>query len=88
VSVRGSVSGIEYRHFGRRTPAADYTNSRFDNNLPGLALNIAMSHEADDSTWQFLCGTTNRPADGRVIGLDCLLEIDLQLAGLADLPLG
>ena len=47
-----------------------------------------VTHDADDGTWQFLCGTTNAPADGRVVGLDCILGLDPELAELADLPLG
>ena len=40
-SVCELVSGVKGRHFGLSTPAADDTNSRFDNILPGLGLNRA-----------------------------------------------
>ncbi len=41
VSVSVSVSGVKGHHFALSTPAADDTNSRFDNILPGLGLNRA-----------------------------------------------
>ncbi len=47
-----------------------------------------VTHDADDGTWQFLCGTTNDPADGRVVALHRLLELDPELAEVADLPVG
>ena len=40
-SVSELVSGVKGSHFGLSTPAADDTNSRFDNILPGLGLNRA-----------------------------------------------
>jgi hypothetical protein len=49
---------------------------------------LLVCHDADDGAWQFLCGRTNDPADGRVIGLDCALGMDPSLAELADLPQG
>ncbi len=45
-------------------------------------------HDADDGAWQFLCGTTNDPADGRLVGLDCALSMEPALRELADLPPG
>ena len=47
-----------------------------------------MTHDEDDGAWQFLCGTTNRAEDARVIGLGTALKIDPSLGKLADLPLG
>jgi hypothetical protein len=47
-----------------------------------------VTHDADDGGWQFLCGSTDDPDDGRVIGLSCVLDIDSELAEIADLPLG
>jgi hypothetical protein len=49
---------------------------------------LLVTHDEGDGGWQFLCGSTNNPDDGRVIGLDCALTLDLGLAELADLPLG
>ena len=49
---------------------------------------LMVSHDEDDGGWQFLCGSTDDPEDGRVIGLDCALDLDPGLAELADLPLG
>ena len=49
---------------------------------------LLVCHDADDGVWQFFCGKTNDPAEGRVIGLDCALAMDPSLAELADLPLG
>jgi hypothetical protein len=48
---------------------------------------LLVTHDAG-STWQFLCGTTNDAADGRVIGLDCAVELDPTVEELADLPVG
>lgn len=49
---------------------------------------LVVTHDADDPAWQFLCGTTSDPEDGRVIGLDCAFARDLSLSEVADLPLG
>ena len=49
---------------------------------------LLVTHDADAGMWQFLCGTTNNPKDGRVVGLSCMLERDASIAELADLPLG
>ena len=49
---------------------------------------LLVTHDEDDGMWQFLCGTTNEPKDGRVVGLDCIYERDPSIAKLADLPLG
>jgi hypothetical protein len=48
---------------------------------------LLVSHDRDGD-WQFLCGTTNRPEDGRVVSLGCVLERDQTLAEVADLPEG
>ena len=49
---------------------------------------LLVTHDADDGAWQFLCGKTNDPSHGRVIGLDCVLGLDPTLAEVADLPAG
>ena len=30
---------------------------------------LLVTHDADDGSWQFLCGTTDDPADARIVGL-------------------
>src|SRR5215217_774412 len=47
-----------------------------------------VTHDADDGMWQFLCGTTNEPQDGRVVGLDRIVGLDQSVTSLVDLPLG
>jgi len=29
---------------------------------------LLVTHDEDDGAWQFLCGTTNEPRDGRIVG--------------------
>lgn len=48
---------------------------------------LLVSHDAEGD-WQFLCGTTNRPKDGLVVSLGCIVERDPGLGKLADLPEG
>ena len=49
---------------------------------------LLVTHDEDDGGWQFLCGTTNDPADARVVGLGQMLRRDGTLGELADLPEG
>jgi GNAT superfamily N-acetyltransferase len=49
---------------------------------------LRVAHDADDGSWQFLCGTTDETSDGRVVGLGSLCDRDPSLLGLADLPEG
>jgi hypothetical protein len=35
-----------------------------------------------------VCGTTNRPEDGKLVSLGCIFEWDRTIAGVADLPEG
>jgi len=56
--------------------------------LEGAAPVLRVSHDADDGGWQFLCGTTEDPADGRVVGLGRLCDRDATLLEVADLPEG
>ena len=48
-------------------------------------LNVVHNHDGD---WQFLCGTTNRTEDGRLVGLQTMLELCPAIADTADLPPG
>ena len=49
---------------------------------------LRVAHDADDGAWQFLCGTTDDPADARVVGLGRMYGRDPSLGTLADLPEG
>jgi hypothetical protein len=49
---------------------------------------LLVTHDEDDGAWQFLCGTTNDAAHGRIVGLECIVDLDPSLIELADLPLG
>lgn len=49
---------------------------------------LLVTHDGDDGTWQCLCGTTNDPKDGRVVGLGCMYELDPTIGELANLPHG
>ena len=54
-----------------------------DEDLPILV--VAHDH---DGGWEFLCGTTDKPKDGREIMLGEALELDPRLREVADLPVG
>lgn len=49
---------------------------------------LLVTHDADDGGWQFLCGTTDDPADARIVGLGQMYKRDATLGELADLPEG
>jgi hypothetical protein len=49
---------------------------------------LLVTHDTDDGSWQFLCGTTDDPADARVVGLGQMYKRDVTLGELADLPEG
>jgi hypothetical protein len=49
---------------------------------------LLVTHDADDGSWQFLCGTTDDTADGRIVGLGQMYARDATLGELADLPEG
>ncbi len=44
-------------------------------------------HSADDD-WQFLCGTTSKSEDGKLVSLETILAMDSSIASIADLPRG
>jgi hypothetical protein len=56
--------------------------------LAGAAPVLHVTHDSDDGSWQFLCGTTDDPADARVVGLGRMCDRDASLLELADLPEG
>jgi hypothetical protein len=49
---------------------------------------LRVTHDADDGSWQFLCGTTDDTADARVVGIGEMYARDATLGELADLPEG
>lgn len=49
---------------------------------------LVVVHYNDDHSWAFLCGTTDRDDDGRIIGMGTALRLDSTLAQIADLPPG
>ena len=49
---------------------------------------LMVSHDADDGGWQFLCGTTNDPKDGRIVCLADIVSSDPSVCEVADLPVG
>jgi hypothetical protein len=67
-----------------RNTAAITTRQVLETGAPVLRV----THDAEDGGWQFLCGTTDDPADGRVVGLGCMCDRDATLLELADLPEG
>jgi hypothetical protein len=48
---------------------------------------LAVLHD-DDGAWQVLCDMTENPADGMLVGLDCLFERFPELAQHASLQRG
>lgn len=50
---------------------------------------LYVTHDADDGTWQFLCGETNHASDdAKFIALVEAVRIDPSLNELHDMPLG
>ncbi len=49
---------------------------------------LRVTHDEEDGAWQFLCGTTNDPSDGRLVCLKEAVKIDPKVVELADLPVG
>jgi hypothetical protein len=48
---------------------------------------LLVSHDREGD-WQFLCGTTNRAEDAKIVSLGCIFERDGTLAEVAGLPEG
>jgi hypothetical protein len=59
------------------------TNRVLDGSHP-----ILVVYHGSDGDWQFLCGTTNRPSDGKIVSLGAIVDRHASLAKLADLPEG
>lgn len=49
---------------------------------------LMISHDADDGGWQFLCGTTTDPEDGRIVHLREIVAMDPTVSEVADIPVG
>jgi hypothetical protein len=49
---------------------------------------LLVTHDADDGSWQFLCGTTDDPEDARIVGIGQVYKRDVSVGELADLPEG
>ena len=49
---------------------------------------LMVSHDEDDGGWQFLCGSSNDPEDGRIVHLEEIVRRDPTVTAVADLPLG
>lgn len=49
---------------------------------------LRVVHYDDDHSWAFTCGTTNNPADGLVVSMECIVLRDPTLIEIADLPPG
>jgi hypothetical protein len=49
---------------------------------------LTVVHYRDDESWAFVCGTTDKTDDGRVIGMGTALKLDPTLRTIADLPPG
>ncbi len=55
--------------------------------LEGTHPILLVSHDTEGD-WQFLCGTTNRPEDGKLVSLGNIFELHPSVGQLADLPIG
>ncbi len=49
---------------------------------------ISLVVHSEDDDWQFLCGTTNKTEDGKLVRLETILAMDASVASIADLPRG
>ena len=48
---------------------------------------LLVTDDEEDGCWSFLCGTTNKSSDGRVIGVAEALDLDPTLTDVAELPI-
>ncbi|MGH7517091.1 MAG: hypothetical protein ACREOC_06435 [Gemmatimonadales bacterium] len=89
--MRQSLSGRTPGELVDVWPFADPPNTAAITTRPVLEQSapiLRVVHDADDGTWQFLCGTTGDPAEARVVGLGRMGTRDASLRELADLPEG
>jgi hypothetical protein len=73
----------DWRFHEGKNRAAITTKYVFDGTHPILLV----SHD-EEGDWQFLCGTTNLPEDGRIVCLATVVERHPAVVELADLPVG
>jgi hypothetical protein len=88
--MRESLAGRTRGEIVERWPFADTPNTASITTrqvLEGAPI-LLVTHDADDGGWQFLCGTTDDPADARIVGLGQMYKRDATLGELADLPEG
>lgn len=64
--------------------AAITTRQVVDLNYPILQV----THYEDDHSWAFLCGTTEKTADYRLVHMEHMFSRDETLRSIADLPPG
>jgi hypothetical protein len=88
--MRTSLAGRTRGEIVQSWPFADAPNTASITTrqvLEGAPI-LLVTHDADDGGWQFLCGTTDDPADARIVGLGQMYKRDATLGELADLPEG
>ena len=49
---------------------------------------LHVTHDADDGSWQFLCGGDHTEEDAMILSLEQMVKIDPSLNGLHEMPLG
>ena len=49
---------------------------------------LSVVHYSDDHSWAFLCGTTNKSEDLKLISMEQAVNIDSTIMSIADLPPG
>lgn len=49
---------------------------------------LYVSHDADDSMWQFLCGSSHSQEDARIVSLNEIFMLDNTVSQLANMPCG
>lgn len=60
-----------------------------DHVLNGTHPILYVSHDTNDGTWQFLCGTENHnESNARILGIKEITEIDQTLNELSKMPVG
>ncbi|WP_153039176.1 hypothetical protein [Microbulbifer sp. Q7] len=82
-----SASGVEKMDWPfdqARNVAAITTKQVVKDSFPVLMV----VHYADDDSWAFTCGTTNKSEDLMIVGMGEIVSLDPTLYSIADLPPG
>ncbi|WP_444912354.1 hypothetical protein [Microbulbifer sp. PAAF003] len=82
-----SASGVEKLDWPfdqAKNVAAITTKQVVKDSLPVLMI----VHYADDDSWAFTCGTTNKSEDLMIVGMGEITSLDPTLYSIADLPPG